>query len=294
MALAHNREDYTPPRVVTEMEEKYAPIMEVLDEGESDFLVWGWDKTIRKKLQLIGVSTEKLPTNQELEDIRHFSSREFCVEYTERFYQDIGAGDNKGIITSVVPNNMRMVSAISQEDERKDTVICKQLWSSSGRGNRIIKPTDRLPFSTPFIIDTFYDKILDFAMEFMIKDGGVEFLGYSVFCTNNEGKYKFNYVASQSDLEDLIKQKSGSGKDVLDTIRDTHIKRLKQDLAGRYDGPIGIDMLTTTDGLIHPCVELNLRMNMGILALTFFRRFGCERLREMSLDSLLDVLPFLH
>ena len=34
-----------------------------------------------------------------------------------------------------------------------------------------------------------------------------------------------------------------------------------------YEGPVGVDMLVTADGRIHPCVEINFRMTMGWLAL---------------------------
>jgi hypothetical protein len=43
-----------------------------------------------------------------------------------------------------------------------------------------------------------------------------------------------------------------------------------------YHGPVGIDMLKTADGRIHPCIEINLRMNMGILALLLHERYGSD------------------
>ena len=35
-------------------------------------------------------------------------------------------------------------------------------------------------------------------------------------------------------------------------------------VAPGYSGPLGIDMLATGDGRINPCVEMNLRMTMGM------------------------------
>jgi hypothetical protein len=37
---------------------------------------------------------------------------------------------------------------------------------------------------------------------------------------------------------------------------------------------VGIDMLKTADGRIHPCLEMNFRMNMGILAFLLHERYG--------------------
>jgi hypothetical protein len=33
-------------------------------------------------------------------------------------------------------------------------------------------------------------------------------------------------------------------------------------------------MLMTADGRVHPCLEINFRMNMGILALLLHERYG--------------------
>ena len=47
-----------------------------------------------------------------------------------------------------------------------------------------------------------------------------------------------------------------------------------QDIIGTdYDGPIGVDMMTLTDGRIDPAVELNLRMTMGHLCLRLYDRY---------------------
>lgn len=291
MALAFDRDEYVPPKTVAEMEEKYAPVLKVIDDGTQDFIVWGWDRAIRRKLLKLGADKEKLPSDEQLDDIRRFSSREFCVEFCENFYKIFNRTE------IIVPNNMRVLDEGTTETDLGDEpVIIKQLWSSSGRGNRVVtnslNPKPNV-LSQRCVVDKFYNKTLDFAMEFQVEEDDVKFLGYSVFSANREGKYKFNYVAQQKELEAMILKKCTATKTELDNIRDTHISLLKVKLRGRYKGPVGIDMLVTTNGLVHPCIELNLRMNMGILALAFFLRFGNDRLREMSLDSLLDFISTL-
>lgn len=47
---------------------------------------------------------------------------------------------------------------------------------------------------------------------------------------------------------------------------------LQSMIAPRYSGPVGIDMLATADGHINPCVEINLRMTMGMVALARQKR----------------------
>ena len=56
--------------------------------------------------------------------------------------------------------------------------------------------------------------------------------------------------------------------DLLDRVRDQVLSRL--DLSG-YEGPFGIDMMIVKGGLLHPCVEINLRRTMGHVALSIGR-----------------------
>ena len=168
-----------------------------------------------------------------------------------------------------------------KEQERgKDGVlsIFKSPWSSSGRGVFVGRWDDVrtqarvqgfLSSQGGFVADEFYeDKVLDFAMEFFIhEDHTVEFLGYSVFQAGESGAYGYNYVESQAELQRRM--------EVDDTLLHRLIAYHKEHLAKTaYHGPVGIDMLKTADGSIHPCLEINLRLNMGILALLLHEQYG--------------------
>jgi hypothetical protein len=159
-------------------------------------------------------------------------------------------------------------------------LIFKSPWSSSGRGVFVGDWRDErartrlqgfLSSQGGFVTDRFYaDKVLDFAMEFFIcEDHTVEFLGYSVFHAAESGAYGYNYVESQQELL----QRIGADEALLQRLIDYHKEHLSQ-IA--YHGPVGIDMLKTADGRIHPCIEINLRMNMGILALLLHERYGSD------------------
>ena len=299
MALASGVEDYVPPNVVAQMEEKYAPVMELLDEWypEGTPVVWGWNKALRRKLLRQGVSADKMPSETELEILRGLSSREFWVEYCRQ----LGYSYSQVVVRSTESGLLS-----TDKTQRSDyPLILKALWSSSGRGNRIIENEEvrdeRLSnWKFPCVVDRFYDKVLDFAMEFMVHKDHVEYLGLSVFKASKEGRYEYNYVASQDELRDMIIKSAertfGDDQNVvqdadLDALKNRHLELLTKNLVGKYQGPVGIDMMVCKgERYIHPCVELNLRMNMGILALSFFRLFGDGALRKMSLESLLDYL----
>ena len=173
--------------------------------------------------------------------------------------------------------------------------IFKSPWSSSGRGvfvgsvdfnpnpnpnldpnldlncksSTLKRPQGFLSSQGGFVVDRFYeDKVLDFAMEFVVhKDHTVEFLGYSVFQTGESGAYGYNYVESQEELLRRIDVDAA----LLHRLIAYHKEHLAQTA---YHGPVGIDMLKTADGSIHPCLEINLRLNMGILALLLFEQYG--------------------
>lgn len=138
-----------------------------------------------------------------------------------------------------------------------------------------------------FVMDRFYeDKVLDFAMEFFVnEDGSVDFLGYSVFHADTNGTYGYNYVESQEELlQRIVDGENGRfGVDgcLLERLIDyhkAHLSSLTFQLgtknAQRVGWPVGIDMLKTADGHIHPCLEMNFRMNMGILALLLQEQYG--------------------
>lgn len=168
-----------------------------------------------------------------------------------------------------------------KELEREEDAVLsifKSPWSSSGRGVFVGHWDDArtqarvqgfLSSQGGFVADEFYeDKVLDFAMEFFINDEHtVEFLGYSVFHAEESGTYGYNYVESPKELLRRI--------DVDEALLQRLVDYHKEHLAEiAYHGPVGIDMLKTADGRIHPCLEINLRMNMGILALLLFERYG--------------------
>lgn len=190
-------------------------------------------------------------------------------------------------------------------------IIFKSPWSSSGRG--VFVSSDGMDGQTEsrlrnflrmqggFVSDQYYDKQLDFALEYYVNaDGTVFFCGYSVFMAVDNGKYGYNLVDSQERLRNLIDNAvaGGNGQDenrvlvtdnIINKLIEYNRKELAKRLGGRYYGPVGIDMLVANEQgrtVIHPCVEINLRMNMGILAIYLFRFF--ERLLPECFPPLSD------
>jgi hypothetical protein len=116
------------------------------------------------------------------------------------------------------------------------------------------------------------DKQLDFSMHFDCRaENTVDFIGYSVFCTNSKGAYQKSILSNQKNLQTMITRMIK--KDLLLQVQDKLTEIFKTMYSPYYQGKIGVDMLVyknKTDYGLHPCVEINMRKTMGYVALRIF------------------------
>ncbi len=266
MALSADVIEYTPPRRIQQMERELSPLSQLWDSGP-----WGWSKATKHNYRKMGIAEAELPTEDWLKEVRRLSSREFSCEYLKRLLKEIP--DER-----LLGYEMQMHSSdISDCGKGR---IFKSLWSSSGRGIFTVDGLSHehlkerlqglITAHGGFVSDRFYEnKQTDCAMEFHIGEKGAEFLGYSVFRADRNGTYQYNIVDSQEQLRRLI----GMPEELLSRLVGYHLQTLSQTA---YRGYVGIDMLTTSDHRLHPVVEINFRMNMGILALWLYQRYGAD------------------
>ena len=110
-------------------------------------------------------------------------------------------------------------------------------------------------------------------------DGRVTFDGLSIFLTTPGGVYDGNIVASEDYKRDIV------ARHIPLALLDAVVEVLA-DLIGEHVGshlgaalmplPVGVDMMLTEGGRLHPCVEVNWRMTMGMVALHIARRVAWE------------------
>jgi hypothetical protein len=118
-------------------------------------------------------------------------------------------------------------------------------------------------------IEKALDKRLDFSMQFENTTEGVtQFIGYSIFQTNAKGAYEKSLLAPQKHLKkqltDLI------DPDLLSQTQAVLNGMIQEMYAPYYTGVVGVDMMIYQSGgflRLHPCVEINMRKNMGYLAI---------------------------
>jgi len=238
---------------------------------------WGWNRHIRTSLLANGVNANILPTDDLLLNIRMLSSRKqtsYLLDILRKDIEHLTCGESFFI---------NKISNLKPFLDKHKHIVVKAPWSSSGRGLRYIK-AGRMSSSTEgwvrniikgqggIMAEPCYNRLKDFAMEFYSHgDGRTDYRGLSVFGTD-KGCYTGNLVACEEHKKAIINKYIGD--DVLTVIKGRIIKHFSNTLAGIYRGPFGIDMMIVADNggsgyLLHPCVEVNLRMTMGHVANSF-------------------------
>lgn len=179
---------------------------------------------------------------------------------------------------------MDEVEAINKTS--KQPMLAKAPYSSSGRGvvwlnNSFLSTKEKeivhgiLKKQHSISLECVLNKKLDFAMQFMCDGrGDARFEGYSLFETTEKGTYAGNFLCRQEKMADLLTKHIPSS--LLENVKTQLITLLKSMCAPFYKGCIGVDMmLYEKDGKIclHPCVEINMRYNMGYLALKIYQNY---------------------
>lgn len=124
------------------------------------------------------------------------------------------------------------------------------------------------------------DKVLDFAMEFQVEETGeVRYEGLSHFETAERGAYTGNRLAAEARLRQTLL--NYVEESLFEQVKQTLAVLLKELYAPYYHGYIGVDMLiyrTETGAYAwHPCVEINMRYTMGLVALRLAQRLLSEQ-----------------
>ncbi len=253
-----------------------------------ELVPWGWNLSLRKHLLQAGLHEHFLPSLSRLDAWRHFSSRQQTKHFLTLF------SGKKYLLGEV--EIFTTVEACRRAIEQWGSALFKTPWSSSGKGlnwcrqgfsPQIEKWCARTLREQGLVVAApIYNKVKDFAMEFYLDgSGGVRFVGYSLFMTDESGAYKGNILLSDADIESLLS--SYIPLSLLWEVRENYEAEL-QPYALAYQGFLGVDMMICCQAdnySLHPCIEINLRMNMGVLANQFSRRFiekGSEGVLEIK------------
>ena len=267
-------------RQIEWMRKEYGSLLDIdwlLDVPESCDKVcpWGWNHALLRQLGELGVPYVSLLSNEQMSRLRVLSSRQMAVKLLPRLRVERTLGE------SFLLTSLENLKAFESKGER---VLLKSPWSGSGKGVRMVEDLSdssvygwakRVVSSQgAIVVEPYYNKVVDFAMEFQVGGEGVSFVGYSLFETDCRGIYKGNVLASNAMIEEELSVYVSL--DVLASVRERCLKELGRIYQGAYEGYWGVDMMICREGneyLVHPCVEVNLRMNMGVVSRLLYDRF---------------------
>lgn len=279
MALADGAPGYTAPATIQQMRRElhwlpswWAEEGDLVWDGESPLHLaegdsiepWGWSPALIHQLRQAGVGDAFLPSARQMQQLRQLSHRQTAVEALRQQKADGLLGDSiQG--DSILCMSMEEVGqAMSQWEE----CILKSPWSSSGRGvvssstpnlsgwcRRIIRQQGSV------VVERKLSKLADFAMEFWCDgSGNVEYRGLSLFFTSDIGAYSGNWVAPEGQKLQWLMQYVPP-QQLVEVRRwwEQYLRRFS------YRGPVGVDMMLCQQGIC-PCIEINWRMTMGMVA----------------------------
>lgn len=249
-------------------------------------LPWGWSPLTVTDFLRAGVPASLLPTPEQMQTFRTVAGRATGAGVLAHLHEGLSSRGYGHLITGEAHVCRSLEEARSYQVRFRESLF-KQPWSGSGRGLLTAHDgvlTDKneawllrtLRQQGYVMVEPRYPKRLDFALEFWRHaDGHVTYEGLSLFMTTSAGVYAGNIIdTEEGKLRRLLTaapQLTPLFTPVIDQQSSPLVSGLIDELSALpsifYEGPLGVDLLVTSDGLLHPCVEINFRMTMGWLAL---------------------------
>lgn len=233
----------------------------------NDAMPWGWSRSVLRELKSLGVSN--LPSDDQVQAIRQLSHRRTSIE----------------LLRALGMNEKMLPVEFSDADTALETIHCmgdtvlKMPWSGSGRGvfhsNHISRAMlektvrDVIHRQGSIIVERELDKKRDFATLYYCDGAKVTYHGLSLFITDTHGHYQGNMLMPQPELTKNL------GIEIT-PLATSIAEMLTPIITPDYKGWLGVDMMIYNDEkgntAVWPCVEINLRMTMGVLALYMSKR----------------------
>lgn len=322
LALAAGDPHYTPPASARQMARDLAGLPRlwggepfVPGAAQAPFLVWGWSPLLVRLLREAGVEERCLPTADQMDAYRAWSSRQMAVGLLQRLRTscpEAFSGDGALVGKS---SWCRTTEEVLEAHARYGRSMLKAPWSGSGRGVHPVATATLTPRDLAWVQRTLqrqggveaeplYERVQDFALEFWAEEGHVRYEGLSLFATTPGGVYAGNLVASEDEkLRRLARYVNPALVRGLCT-RLTHLLSTAR-LPEWYTGPLGVDMMVVqpllfrkgdysppfeggAEGrgfLLHPLVEVNLRMTMGWVALQLAPQLAADEVATFRIGT---------
>ena len=244
--------------------------------GEFECQPWGWSAYAAGLFRRAGVGAGCLPSVGQIEAMRLLSHRRTTADIYRALSWDIEP-----------PVECFTAAGVDRQlQAHHDGIFFKAPWSSTGRG---VASSAKIPHAEVIrrcegiirrqgsvMVEPALDRLSDFAMLFYARhDGSVEWRGYSMF-SSLRNAYTGNILLPDSGIEANIARQL-TLPDRLTELRRRLPGILSAVIDGKYAGWLGVDMMLYRhpDGSVRvaPCVEINLRMTMGVVAHIWRERY---------------------
>jgi len=252
-----------------------------LKEEKDRLQPWGWSPRIHHQL-----APFKSQCHQDFSDqpnaywqTKHkdIYSRKLALSCLEHITKNAPSG--KYISKDIFPVICTQQSEVEALQNKWQQIVIKSPWSSSGRGLQVLRKAfinksvkqalgGVLKSQGYVMVEALVNKQLDFSIQFFADGkGNLDFLGFAFFDTNENGQYQANYLGHTPEIFDKTLSKAEQ-KQLISSVSDA----LKANqIPQEYYGYLGIDCMLFFDSegksKIQPCLEINLRYNMGTIAL---------------------------
>jgi len=252
-----------------------------LKEEKASLKPWGWSPRIHHQLAPFKSQCSQAYLDQPnaywKTEHKGLYSRKLALECLDHITSN--SPSNKYIPRDIFPVICTKQSEVEELQNKWQQVVIKSPWSSSGRGLQVLRKAfinksveqalgGVLKSQGYLMVEALVDKQLDFSVQFHSDGKGkLEFLGFGFFDTNDNGQYQANYIGY---TPNLFNQSLGNEEQEL-LVTDIEKALKKHNIANEYCGYLGIDcmLFLDTEGemKVQPCLEINLRYNMGTIAI---------------------------
>ena len=238
---------------------------------------WGWSPQIKRRLKAMGFDEKLLPSDEKIDILRNLSNRKTALSV-------LSILNERGFDTPAMPLYLTRPSDVAAFVGSVPRCVVKAPWSGSGKGvmwglGRVEVPLENfykgvIRRQGGVVCEHYLNAVQEFAMEFFAHEDGVRFVGYSLF-QSEKGGYSGNILASDEELERMISRLVPL--ETIHAIRQNLCDIFSTLLNGSgYKGYLGVDMMiySDADGMlrINPCMEINMRMNMGVVSRVIYDR----------------------
>jgi len=257
--------------------------IEFVEQAKNRLLPWGWSAAMHHKMRGLKSSCSQA--------FRQSPVADWKIEYKQLYSRKAALHILQSILNNCIsdfyidrneiPEVCQSIEEVEQQLNGRKNIVVKAPFSSSGRGllflrngelkgyklhwlEGILKTTDYV------MVETLLDVVQNISFHYHIENQKVTNIGISTFHTTSNGQYLSSNINNHftqltENLQIFVHQTIGRAQ------ADVNLALQKSNFAKLYEGFLGVDALLFTDRSgslkIQPCLEINLRYNMGLLAL---------------------------